>query len=299
MKALIICFSQTGNTRAIAGSIGDGLKEAAGHCDLCTLDAVDTGSIASYDLVGIGAPVFYYKEPFHVRAFIRSLPDLDGQHWFVFCTHGNVPGNYFPSMINLLEERHACIMGWHHSYAGICLPFYPTLSYTSGHPDGIDHREARTFGADVARRCAEAGSTGKTPALGVPPVSSEEWLRDSKQLSRELLAQVLPKLRLDPETCIRCRTCEDECPVGGIDIDREPPRLQDPCIHCWRCVNVCPTLSMDADWTPLFAMAPANFARYRQELERAAARGEFRWLTDPDAVDPCRPLIEQRRKEIK
>ena len=97
MKTLIICFSQTGNTQKIAKSIYDGIADIAGRCDMKTLDETDTEALDDYDLIGLGAPVFYYKEPFHVGDFIEALPDQNGRHWFVFCTHGNVIGNFFPS----------------------------------------------------------------------------------------------------------------------------------------------------------------------------------------------------------
>jgi menaquinone-dependent protoporphyrinogen IX oxidase len=66
-----------------------------GQCNLKTLNDVNTSNLLDYDLVGIGSPVFYYKEPFNVRDFIEAMPDLNGQHWFVFCTHGNVIGIFF------------------------------------------------------------------------------------------------------------------------------------------------------------------------------------------------------------
>ena len=117
-------------------------------------------------------------------------------------------------------------------------------------------------------------------------------------MTRERLKKVLPKLSIDTETCIGCHECEDNCPVNGIDVEADPPRIQGPCIYCWRCVNICPTLSIGTDWEALFRMAPANYARYKKELDAAAARGEFRWLVDPDSIDPEAPLYKLREREV-
>ena len=59
MKTLIIYFSQTENTRKIAECIYDGIIDAKNQCDIKPLKDVDVKSLSDYDLVGIGAPVFY------------------------------------------------------------------------------------------------------------------------------------------------------------------------------------------------------------------------------------------------
>jgi formate hydrogenlyase subunit 6/NADH:ubiquinone oxidoreductase subunit I len=238
--------------------------DVTGQCNLKTLNDVNTSNLLDYDLVGIGSPVFYYKEPFNVRDFIEAMPDLNGQHWFVFCTHGNVIGNFFPSITQRLKKRGVVVMGFHHSYANITVPFYFKPSYTSGHPDSYDLEQAQAFGRKIADRSPKI--TCKNSAL-IPepgPVSSEEWIQDSHRLTEKVLDQVLPKLNIDADTCIQCRECQENCPVQGIDIDVDPPRIQNPCIYCWGCVNVCPTLSIKADWSALVAMAPANYARYKK-----------------------------------
>ena len=237
MKTLIMCFSQTGNTRKIAERIRDGIADVTGQCDIESLDAADTKSLSEYDLVGIGSPVFYYKEPFNVRDFIEGLPDLGGQHWFVFCTHGNVVGNFFPSVTELLEKQGAVITGFHHSYANITLPFYPRPSYTSGHPDAYDLEQARAFGRDIAKRNSSIENQSSVPFTPTYPISSAEWIEESNRLTRETLRRVLPRLSINTDTCIRCHECSENCPVQGIDVEAEPPHIQDPCIYCWYCTK--------------------------------------------------------------
>jgi hypothetical protein len=58
-------------------------------------------------------------------------------------------------------------------------------------------------------------------------------------------------------------------------------------------------LAIEADWDMLVAMAPENYARYRQALDEAAAKGEFRWLIDPDSLNFEDPLYKQRERELK
>lgn len=299
MKTLIIYFSQTDNTRKIAECIQDGIIDVTGQCDIKTLNNVDNSLLSNYDLVGLGSPVFYYKEPFNVRGFIEALPDLKDQHWFVFCTHGNIIGNFFPSITQRLKKRGAIVMGFHNTYANITVPFYPKPSYTSGHPDDYDLKQAKAFGKEIVDRSPKITDKKSKLIPDPAPVSSEEWIQDSISLTEDVLDQVLPKLYIDVDTCIQCHECEGNCPVQGIDIDIDPPRIQNPCIFCWRCVNICPTLSIEADWRSLVEMTPANYARYKKELYKVSARGEFRWLIDPETVVFDNPLYEQRKREIK
>lgn len=300
MKTLIICFSQTGNTHKIAECIYQGITAAGSQCEMKTLNETTPESLSQYDLIGLGAPVFWYKEPLNVQDFIQTLPEQNSRHWFVFCTHANVIGNFFPSITEKLSKKGAKVIGFHNSYADLTVPFYPYPSYTTGHPDEIDFQEAKAFGENIVERSAQIQKTGDDGLIPEPgPVSSQEWIEESKTMTREKISRIIPEFSINTETCIRCRLCEENCPVDGIDIDAQPPRIQDPCIYCWRCVSICPTLSVEADWEPLVEMAPANYARYRKELEKAAARGEFRWLIDPDTIDLNDPLYKQWQRQLK
>ncbi|OGW48130.1 MAG: 4Fe-4S ferredoxin [Nitrospirae bacterium RBG_13_41_22] len=298
MKSLIIYFSQTGNTRSMAKCIHDGIMKVTSQCDIKALNEVDIRNLSDYDLVGIGSPVFYLKEPFNVRDFIESLPELNGQHWFIFCTHGNIVGNFFPLTAERLKKKGGIVIGFHHTYANITVPFYPRPSYTSGHPDSHDLEQAKQFGREIAERSVAIKNQNSIPVTPPYPVSSEEWVKESNIFTEELLKQRLPKLSINIDTCIQCHECEENCPVQGIDVQDNPPRIQKPCIFCWRCVTICPTLSIGANWEPLVRMAPANYARYKKELDKAAARGEFRWLVKPESIILDDPLYKKREREV-
>ena len=144
---------------------------------------------------------------------------------------------------------------------------------------------------DISRQVRKDGNVQMPEPL---PVSSTPWIKESHYITRETLAERMPRLSWDTDTCVQCGECEAECPVQGIDLSSEPVRLQTPCIYCWRCVNVCPTQAISADWQHLVAAIPENYARYRKELDRATERGEFRWLIDPQTIDLTTPLYRKR-----
>lgn len=299
MKAAIICFSQTGNTRKVAEKIRDGILENTEQCDLISFENADAALLADYDLIGLGCPVFYYKEPFNVRDFMEALPSQKNRQWFVFCSHGAVLGRTLISMTECLEKKGALVIGSHHTYADITVPFYPQHTLTSGHPDDQDLLEAFNFGKDIIK-CSKAVSDGDTECITKPLPVSEDWaIGEADMLSPEFLSKVMPRLSINPETCVQCGECQDGCPVNGIDIESDPMRIQEPCVYCFHCASNCPTCSIEADWSGMVDMAPANYARYREALNHAEERGEFRWLVDPETVDCSYPLHKQRENEIK
>ncbi|MEW5735537.1 MAG: EFR1 family ferrodoxin [Thermodesulfobacteriota bacterium] len=299
MKTCILCFSQSGNTRKVADEIKAGIEKSSGSCDLLDLTATGPEAVAAYDLVGLGCPVFYYKEPFNVTDAIAALPSCKGKAAFVFITHGATPGMALERLWRQMAGKGFAVVGGLHTYADASLPFYPHPTLTTGHPDEADLREAREFGektAELARRVL-AGEKGLLPE---PPASLPGWWQEeAAMLSQEFLGKVLPRLSIDPERCIACGTCADACPVSGVDPLAEPPRLQDPCVFCFNCVKACPEAAIVADWSGLVAMAPQSYARYRKALEEAEARGEFRWLMDPDSLNLDDPLYLQKQRELK
>jgi len=299
MKTLIICFSQTGNTRKVAESIREGVNEVADSCDLVSLSEVGQDMMADYDLIGLGCPVFYYREPFNVRDFIEGLPELKDRHWFVFCSHGSVLGLSLISMTERLEAKGAMVIGSHHTYADATLPFYPHPTVTTGHPDARDLQDSRDFGKAIAE-CSLAVAGGDTACISKPAPLTEDWVPDeAAMLTPQFMAKVMPRLSINTETCTECGECRDACPVNGIDIEADPPRIQAPCIYCWNCAKICPTCSIEADWSKLANIAPSQYARYIQALKDAEARGEFRWLIDPDSINYEDPLYKQLKRNVK
>jgi len=105
MKAVVIYSSQTGNTEKIAYAIHTGVNQITGHCDIFKMKEANPRRLYEYDLIGIGAPVYGYKEPPWVDAFIRNMRFVGGKHSFAFSTHGTLPGNFMVSIIPELKKK--------------------------------------------------------------------------------------------------------------------------------------------------------------------------------------------------
>jgi flavodoxin/NAD-dependent dihydropyrimidine dehydrogenase PreA subunit len=298
MKAKIIYFSQQGGTQAIAEDIAEGIKRAGDDCELAKLKDTDPSNPGEYDLLGIGCPVFYFKEPFNVADFMDALPRVEGKHAFVFNTHGATPAGTLASMWKRLADKGYHVLGAHKSYADSHqIPIYPYPTHTTGHPDGQEHDEAQAFGQKMAETSRRV-SVGETDLIPEPIAAPEGWWTERAiELSKENLAQIMPPFTIDPDRCTQCLVCEEVCPVDGIAVLEEPPRIQEPCIYCFHCVMQCPEVAIVADWESLMHMVPGIFENYFKNLDAAEKRGEFRRHMERNAINLDDPIFKQRERE--
>jgi len=191
-----------------------------------------------------------------------------------------------------LKSKGVVVIGYHDSYADVWMPFYPHPHYTTGHPDEHELKEARAFGNEIMKK-VKTVDPAKIECQ--PEAIPDEWVQNAGRFTPQKMPNMFPPLELDLEACTQCLVCEEECPVDGIDVTANPPRLQMPCVYCWRCVNLCPENAIQADWTDLVKLAPKLYENYRYWLDQAAAAGRFRWLVDPESIDFTKPYYLQKK----
>ncbi|MFX0138546.1 MAG: flavodoxin family protein [Candidatus Hodarchaeota archaeon] len=149
MKVLIIFFSQTGGTEKIAKKIQNGILESGNECEIIRIKDAKNKKLDDYDLIGLGCPTFYYREPVNVKLFIQNMENVDGLHCFIFCTHGSIIGNTFYYMKEELNKKGYFVIGSFDSYSDSSIQFYPQPMHTAKHPDEIELEEAKEFGQKI------------------------------------------------------------------------------------------------------------------------------------------------------
>lgn len=307
MKCTVIYFSQTGNTEKIAQAIHRGVKKAAGHCDLIKIKDANPGRLQGYDLIGIGTPVFGYREPINVRGFINDMRFVGGKHAFAFSTHGT-HGEYFASSIApKLQRKGLMVLGVRDWYGDCYIPGAPNPYPTAGHPDRIDSREANAFGVEMVELSREI-APGKMellpPLPKAPKLSLKKMLDDVQKIEAERGAvfehRQTPK-KYDREKCLypKCQLCMDNCPMDGIDLTVDPPLIAKPCMHCMFCAKICPTGAMDGDFfydTPSEKTWKSVPEFHLDILTKAEAEGKFRRLVPIDKIGFDNPYYKKHNK---
>jgi len=285
MDVLIICFSQTANTRKIADKIQDGIVDGGNTCKIVEMKHANLNDMHHYDLIGIGTPTFFYREPVNVKAFIQRMDNVGGRHCFMFCTHGSIIGNTFYYMQKGLKEKGYVVIDAFDSYADASLQFYPEIWHTAGHPDEIDLKEAEHFGSDICNVSHRIQNRRSDLIPEFVLVEDTWWARDSKKRTLESLRQAFPEFVINPDKCTECRLCQENCPVDAIDILADPPEIQkEGCIFCLYCEKACPEGAIEADWAFIKKMTRGNLKKYVSVLKEAEKDGKFRPYVDYEKI---------------
>jgi flavodoxin/NAD-dependent dihydropyrimidine dehydrogenase PreA subunit len=282
MKCVVIYFSQTGSTEKIAKAIHEGVKKAAGNCDILKIKDANPRRLYEYDLIGLGSPAFG-PEPENVRNFINDMRFVGGKHIFSFFTHGLLPLGYFPSIYPKFADRGLVVIGMRDWYTNVWISHAAKPYLSDGHPDEIDLKESEEWGQEMVdhSRRISAGETSLIPAK--PPKAFKDLEFPPFCPDPEFLEVFRTKIKYHKEKCKypKCRLCMDNCPMDGIDLSMSPPVIAKPCIDCEYCTKICPTGAIEnyefyAWTTPPFY----NHMRlyFLSLMKQAEAEGGYRRL---------------------
>lgn len=138
---LIVYYSyHHGNTEKVANSMAK-----ISNAKVCTIDKINTVNMQEYDIIGFGAGIAYGTHYDKLLQAVGRL-NLQGKNVFVFSTSGMGNVKYNSSLIELLKNAGATVVG---SFA--CKgfdtygPFKLVGGIAKGHPDNDDLAAAKQF----------------------------------------------------------------------------------------------------------------------------------------------------------
>ena len=241
IRGLIVYYSATGSTKKVARAIHTGMTGEI-DADLASIREITPEAAGGYDLIGVGCPNWYFREPANVRLFMYRLPRMDGRLGFVFCTHAATPLGIFHSMVPMLRRTGLTIIGWGDWYGSVHQVLHAAKpDLTDGHPDAVDLAEAEAFGREVAERALRV-TAGEHDLIPTIPEGRDADVTFRPRPMGEPFPGAQVTRRIDAERCTypACRLCEDCCPVGCIDLAADPPGIGDGCWNCSLCNRLCP-----------------------------------------------------------
>lgn len=88
MRAIVLYHSLYGNTRSVAESLAEGLREAGVDTDCMSIDKVEMDQLSNYDFIAIGSPTHILRPSKEMKAFLKELKSIDlrGKRGFGFDT---------------------------------------------------------------------------------------------------------------------------------------------------------------------------------------------------------------------
>ena len=238
-KALILWYSQTGQTRRYARLIGCILKGKDFTVDAHEIQEIDKNLLPGYDLIIIGTPVFYYDTPSNISEWLKTIPSIKGTPVAAFVSFGGPEGNQHNAschILKLLANKGGVPVG-RDAFRNI--PSYPTPSWNtpqqiSGQhlPNAATYDQVRRFTADILERITR----GETISIGYE-IAMREGLRALPLVW--LNKKAISKHTVDAQKCIGCVTCVRKCPTKAINPLRQTVD-RDKCLACFGCLNNCP-----------------------------------------------------------
>jgi len=246
MTAKIVYFSQTNNTKKVAEAIAAGIRDSGQEPALARLQQASPEWLRGADLIGIGTPVFYYKQPFNVTDFLKGLDGLEGKYAFLFITEGGHQSNTLLRMSGLLRKKGVTTIDAFSCFGYDTFPIYIGKNRKLGHPDEKELRSARAFGRGLFAKL-ELIKGGRNDLVPKFQKKRDRFHRLSILLQKRVLKALFPKKKLDRNLCTKCKKCVVECPVQAIEM-KEYPTFNDRCIYCYFCQRICPEQAIICDW---------------------------------------------------
>jgi ferredoxin/flavodoxin len=238
-RALVLWYSQTGQTRRYARLTGCILNGKGLAAEVRDMQEFDKNLLPNYDLIVIGTPVFYYDTPANVSQWLETIPSLSGTPVAAFVSFGGPEGNQHNAschILQILAERGGVPVGRDafRNIASYPTPDWNTPKQIAGQhlPNAATFDQVRRFAADMMDRIAQARTisvnyevTLREGLRALPLV----WL-NKKAISRHTV---------DAQKCIGCQTCVRKCPTKAINPSKQTVD-RDKCLACFGCLNNCP-----------------------------------------------------------
>ena len=246
-KALVLWYSQTGQTRRYAKLIGCLLKEKGLTIDAHDMQEFDKNLLPDYDFIIVGTPVFYYDTPSNVSEWLAEMPSISGTPVAAFVSFGGPEGNQYNASCHVLElmAGKGGVPVGRDAFRNIAS--YPTAKWNNSKqisgqhlPNAATFDQVRLFTVDAMEKITR----GETISVG-----HEVTLREGLRLLPLvwLNKKAISKHTVDAGKCIGCQTCVRKCPTKAINpgkqtVDREK------CLACFGCLNNCPADAVVMDY---------------------------------------------------
>jgi NAD(P)H dehydrogenase (quinone) len=107
MKALVIYYSQTGNTKKMAESISEGIKKEGVEVALKQVKDVEVDELLKYEAIVIGSPTYYGTMAAEIKKLfddsVKFHGKLDGKIGAAFSSSANIGGGNETTVLDILN----------------------------------------------------------------------------------------------------------------------------------------------------------------------------------------------------
>lgn len=241
-RALVLWYSQTGYTERYGRLLAHQLERLGMKVASSEIRRFDLQGMAEFDLIVIGSPVYYYDTPDYVKAWMGSLPGLEGTPVAAYVSFGGPEGNQHNaacSILQVLVEKEGVPIA---QTAFMNMSAFPLSwseekvhekTWMSRHlPDEETYDRVRAYAVYLAIQVKEGKAAEFSKRVTLRECTTylgPTWWTKKFVKNHSIVR----------EKCVECGTCVEKCPAHAID----PAAFQvdrDACVLCFGCVNNCP-----------------------------------------------------------
>lgn len=236
MNILILYFSGTGNTKAVAQELQSALIRREHTVELHAMEDHDYPSSFPYDYLIIGFPKYYeYPVLYGLDYLNQNLIKGNSKiPTMAYCTQSGDSKTDFSGLEKILKRKnHILTTAKSFPYANnlmIFSMFQPTPT------DQIESNVA-TIKAEI-EPLLDSFLSGKERKENVT-----WWQSFLYRLTAVLFTRAMPIVGMKfsaSDECINCKLCAMKCPRKNIKMVHDRPEFGKHCIFCMRCINSCP-----------------------------------------------------------
>lgn len=224
---MILYFSGTGNSRAVAMKMGEVLSDRVESINEMMINSFE-GEIESPWPFVLVVPAYAWRIPAVVEKFVREHEFSGSGEAYVVMTCGSSVGAAGRYAQRLFEEKGMKFRGLRH----IVMPENYIALFSA--PDAEKAEELVDDAMVEAEKIAEEIRAGKDisePIHGIILSSIVNWF-----FYRFVIGD--RKFHIEGE-CIGCGKCARLCPMKNISMDAGHPEWKGNCTHCMSCINIC------------------------------------------------------------
>lgn len=246
---MIFYFSGTGNTKWAATKTANALNEQL--IDIAAIiKHANSDRTLNYELkddesIGFFFPVHGWRPPRIVKEFVGRLRINQSNHYcYVVCTAGDNVGE----AVDILEKDLKGVRIKVHSAISLIMPeSYVGLPFMDVDKPQKEAKKKREADEKLTRFIADI----RLRRHGIRDILIGNWPRINSRFIGEVFVRWIIKdtpFRVDPNRCIGCSLCVNNCPVCDITMDKNnhPVWMHNgKCLSCFACYHHCPTRAIE------------------------------------------------------
>ena len=232
IRAAIIYFSGTGNTKFIACNMKKKLEEKNIYTDLINIEE-DTVLPCNYKYIVIGGPIYVDLYPDILVNYIRkNLYGYTGRCMLFSTQSSNEPSSAFQDVLNrasFLNVKYCQFVQMPNNFYNFMFKKTPKDEEEKLIKDAIK----------VGSKAIEDFLSGEEKIYHTNFLKVDFVRAVYKIFYPYITKRLIKNIEVDLKKCIHCKMCEIRCPRKSIHISNKV-RFNDKCLLCQRCMNSCP-----------------------------------------------------------